>query len=290
LTSGMSSRGGTTRRAVVAALVTVVFASGCAPQPVQAPSAPVRNPQTFEPPPAVSQRPDLPEQPSARSEISQTFPEQVYQHAAAQGEPIFRVDPAKSTAVIEVRRAGSLARLGHDHVVASHDLRGYVDPAAGRADLYVRLDQLVVDEPALREEAGFDTDPSPDAIAGTRRNMLEHTLEADRYPFAMISVRKVDAAAYAKQGERSGGDRVPDDIDVTITLHGTTKTFRVPMRITGDSEVIDVAGQIAFKQSDFGIVPLSILGGAIAVQDDVRLRFRIQSHRFRPDRDPPLQP
>ena len=52
-----------------------------------------------------------------------------------------------SRIVIEVRRGGTLAQLGHDHVVVSHDVAGYVAPAEGRADLYVRLDRLVVDEP-----------------------------------------------------------------------------------------------------------------------------------------------
>jgi hypothetical protein len=32
---------------------------------------------------------------------------------------------------------------------------------------------------------------------------------------------------------------------------------------------------MSFNQSDFGITPLSILGGAIRVQDSVDLRFNI---------------
>src|SRR6266542_867810 len=75
------------------------------------------------------------------------FPEGYYLEALAQGKPVFRVDSRESLVVIEVRRSGSLARLGHDHVVASHDVRGFVAPNAKRADLYVRLDSLVVDEP-----------------------------------------------------------------------------------------------------------------------------------------------
>ena len=140
-------------------------------------------------------------------------PEQAYVRDAAAGRPVFRVDPASSIIVVEVRRAGSLARLGHDHVVASHDVRGYVEPDAGRADLYVALDRLAVDEPALRKHAGFDTEPTAEAIAGTRRNMLEKTLETDRYPYASIAVHRSAGATAA---------------DVSIALHGTTRTMRVP--------------------------------------------------------------
>src|SRR5512140_1944489 len=71
------------------------------------------------------------------------FPAQNYRAAVARGEAVFRIDPAASQIVIEVRRAGSLARLGHDHVVASHDVHGYVAPQARTADLYVPLGLLV---------------------------------------------------------------------------------------------------------------------------------------------------
>jgi hypothetical protein len=200
------------------------------------------------------------------------FPEQTYQRAAAQGRPVFRIDPTSSLVAVEVRRAGSLARLGHDHVVASHDVQGYVEPDDGRADLYVPLDRLAVDEPDLRKEAGFDTEPTAEAIAGTRRNMLEKTLEADRFPFVSISVRGVDLGRAAARTAK-----LDSDVDVTITLHGVTRQERIPLQIEAGAEGIQVTGRVTLKQSDFGIVPLSILSGAIQVQDSVDLRFRIRT-------------
>jgi len=193
------------------------------------------------------------------------FPEQAYLRAAAEGRSVFRVDPASSIIVVEVRRAGSLARLGHDHVVASHDVRGYVEPDVGRADLYVALDRLVVDELELRRQARFDTEPTADAIAGTRRNMLEKTLEADRYPYASIAVRRAAGAAVA---------------DVSIALHGTTRTMHVPLAVTESPEAIAVNGELALRQTDFGITPLSVVGGAIQVQDEVKLRFDVRARRM----------
>src|SRR6266567_9020048 len=122
------------------------------------------------------------------------FPEGYYLEALAQGKPVFRVDSRESLVVIEVRRSGSLARLGHDHVVASHELVGYVAPGEGRADLVAALERLAVDEAALRAEAGFDTQPTQLDIDGTRANMLVRVLEADRFPFALIRVSGVDAS------------------------------------------------------------------------------------------------
>src|SRR6266702_2703194 len=102
------------------------------------------------------------------------FPEAYYLEAATRGKPVFRVDSRESLVVIEVRRGGSLARLGHDHVVASHEVGGYVAPDEGRADLYVQLERLEVDEAALRAEAGFDSQPTESDIEGSRDERCDH--------------------------------------------------------------------------------------------------------------------
>jgi len=196
------------------------------------------------------------------------FPEGDYQQAAKQGKPVYRIDSRESIVVIEVRRGGSLARLGHDHVVASHDVTGYVAPGEGRADLYVAIAKLVVDEADLRKEAGFDTQPSDSDIEGTRSNMLAHVLDAEKHPFALIAVKGADARA-AEQ-----------TLDVSITLNGQTRSFKVPAELESDDRTITVSGKLAFNQSDFGITPYALLGGAIAVKDGLALRFRIRAKRM----------
>jgi polyisoprenoid-binding protein YceI len=196
------------------------------------------------------------------------FPESFYQQALKAGKPVYRVDSAASLVAIEVRRGGSLARLGHDHVVASHDVTGYLAPGEGRADLYVALARLAVDEPGLRKEAGFDTQPTESDIEGTRSNMLNHVLEAEKFPYAVIAVKDADA----KQRQAT--------IAVAITLHGTTRSFRVPAEIEADDKAIAVSGKLDFKQTDFGITPYALLGGAIAVKDGLALRFSIRAKRM----------
>ncbi len=195
------------------------------------------------------------------------FPEGYYLEALAQGKPVFRVDSRESLVVIEVRRGGSLARLGHDHVVASHEVGGYVAPDEGRADLYVQLERLEVDEAALRAEAGFDTQPTESDIEGTRANMLVRVLEADRFPFALIRVSGVDAS------------RREAAMSVAITLHGVTRALQAPATIDADADLIGVSGRLSCDQTDFGITPYSVLGGAIAVRNGVDLRFRVRARR-----------
>lgn len=209
--------------------------------------------------------PQVREAPPARNAPAE-FPRAFYEQAAAQGKTVLRVDPGSSLAVLVVRRGGSLARFGHDHVVASHGLQGYVAPDAGRADLYIALDDLKVDEPALRAEAGLDTQPSDADIAGTRTNMQEKVLETARFPFALIQATRAD-----------GGK-----LKVEITLHGIRRAFEIPARLEKQGDEITAQGRFAFNQSDFGITPFSILGGAVQVQDRLELRFRVRARKGGP--------
>jgi polyisoprenoid-binding protein YceI len=192
------------------------------------------------------------------------FPEQVYRQAVGAGQAVYRIDAKSSIATFEVHRGGALARLGHDHVIASHDIAGYIEPATKRADLYVPLSSLTVDEPNLRAEAHFDTQPSAEDIAGTGRNMRLRVLDVARYPFASIAIR-------------SAGDSF---IDADITLHGVTHGVHLPVRVAAGPNSLDVSGEFVIRQTDFGIAPLSVLGGAVRVEDAVPIRFTLHARRL----------
>lgn len=183
-----------------------------------------------------------------------------YQKAALAGQKVYRIDAAQSLITVTVRRGGALARLGHDHVVASRTLEGFVAPDAGRADFHFRLDQMTVDEPALRSAAGLDTQPSADAIAGTRTNMLTRVLEAERYPLVLLHVERSDAGGTLRLG---------------VTLHGVTRSFDVPVKIERTTNTLAASGMLRLLQTEFGITPMSIMGGAMTVQDPMELQFRI---------------
>ena len=207
----------------------------------------------------------------APAEAPKEFPEQHYREALAAGKLVYRVDPKASLVVIEVRRAGKFANLGHDHVVASRDVRGWIAPDEGRADLWVPLETLGVDEAGLREEAGFTTQPTESDIEGTRANMRDKVLEVEKFSFALVRVAGVDAAADAPT------------LKVELTLHGTTRNFDVPAKLDTSLDRMLVTGRLSFDQSAFGITPYSVLGGAVAVRDRVDLRFAVRARRVGAD-------
>jgi hypothetical protein len=186
-----------------------------------------------------------------------------YEELARRGRPVLAVDSARSLVTIEVRRGGRLAQFGHDHVVASHALRGYVAPLDGRADLSIPLRELVVDEAPLRQAAGFDTQPTPEDIEGTRANMMNKVLHVDQHPFAFVALTGVRDV------------RGPAVLAPSITLNGVTRPTRADVAVETTPDGMRITGRATVLQTDFGLVPFSILGGALEVQDALTIRFEI---------------
>jgi len=190
-----------------------------------------------------------------------------YRAALARGEAVYRIDPAQSLIVIRAYRGGSLARFGHDHVIASRDAHGFAllarHPAASRADIYVPLDSLSVDEPALRAEAGLDTTPSASAIEGTRQNMLEKVLQVDRFPYVVLRI------------DGLGGELPQVKLAAKFTLHGVTRRLGIPAKIELDGPNLRVSGELFLRHTDYDLTPFSVLGGALRVENRLDLRFRL---------------
>ena len=190
-----------------------------------------------------------------------------YDAIARSGKPVFVVDVARSSVILEVRRAGALANLGHDHIVASHDVRGFVAPSEGSADLAIAVATLDVDEPALRSAAGFDTQPSEADVAGTRHNLTTRVLHADEHPLVLVRLTGVRADAGAQM------------LHPTLTVNGVEGVSDAPANIAVGADEIRVNGETVILQTVFGIRPFSILGGALEVADAVTIRFAIVARR-----------
>lgn len=178
--------------------------------------------------------------------------------------------PGESQVRVLVYRAGALSGLGHNHVVSSERIRGRIrlarDVTSAHFGLTVPLESFRVDLPAERAAAGaeFASEPDAQAIRGTRANMLgPKVLDAGRFPWLTV------------EGEvRHGPDWLPT-VRATIRLHGNAHTLEVPVALQRSADRLLVTGHFTLRQSDFGIQPLSILGGAIQVRDEFRVLFRI---------------
>jgi polyisoprenoid-binding protein YceI len=57
-----------------------------------------------------------------------------------------------------------------------------------------------------------------------------------------------------------------------LTLRGQTRTVVVEVREDGEHYV----GTSSFKQTEFGIEPVKVAGGAVRVKDEIRIEFNIR--------------
>jgi hypothetical protein len=199
------------------------------------------------------------------------LPERTYQQAARKGGAVYRVDQQRSRVFLRTGRDGPMKAAGHDHVIASADVDGLVlfsnDPQQSRADLRLPLQQLIVDDPANRERFGLEPELPESAVAGTTRNMQDKVLESSLFPWAKASVRVLsmqDAQA---------------DLDVSVTVHGTTFDYRVPAVLEIDSETLGISGSMTMSHADFGLTPFSAAGGLLRVAEDIEVVFDLVAIR-----------
>jgi hypothetical protein len=180
------------------------------------------------------------------------------------------VVPEESLLQVFVYRGGAMARLGHNHVIASHQLAGSVyvtsEATQTRFDISFPVNELTVDEPALREQAGPDFAPTVPQSArdGTHGNLVsEALLDSAHYP--AIRLRATDVI------EAAGGY----DMGVEIAIKDQVRTVRVPVAVERQGGSLVASGEFPLKQSELGLKPFSAAMGALVVVDGVVVRFRV---------------
>lgn len=202
------------------------------------------------------------------------FPADVYLGAAHRGQRVYRVDASRSRVVVRVYRGGRFASLGHDHVVASHQVQGLLlwgkDWQSRRADLFVPLASLTVDEAALRQEYALTTQPSERDVVGTRDNMLNKTLRVSANPFVGLHMRALSEVLPVMP------------VQVDISLNGIVRNKWLDVQVEQQPGEMWFSGAFSLTQTEFGLEPYSLLGGLLRVEDQVDLSFRLVAVQFTP--------
>ena len=65
---------------------------------------------------------------------------------------------------------------------------------------------------------------------------------------------------------------------IQVEVRGAAHILVVPVRYDHGTASVTASGDIALKQSELGLTPFSALLGALQVQDEMRVRFRIVAH------------
>jgi hypothetical protein len=237
---------------------------------------------------AFQARHAAPKSPGASQELQAPSP-------IDQGAPgtTYRVDETQSELRILVYRAGPLARLGHNHVVVNRRLRGAVNVAgaAGAASFWLSVPSSAfdVDDARARAEEGADFAAAvpDDAKSGTLQNMLSAAV-LDAAEFPAITVRSVAVAspqaadAPGASGSigatgATGAEQATRTMvaSVTIGVAGHESTIDVPFALQMESGRLLATGTLELRQSALGLTPYSLMLGALQVQDQITVKFKI---------------
>lgn len=198
-------------------------------------------------------------------------------HAVAQSgaERVYAIDPAASNLHWLTYKAGSLQRLGHNHVISVGRPDGTVtvntaDLAKSRFEITIPVEGLVIDNPDLRKALGpdFESVPSADDVAGTRKNMLgDKLLQAEKFP----SIHVRGTGPFGAAGSQT--------FKITVDLVGKSVDLTVPTEVTVDDSGVTAHGTFDLTHSELGLQPFSVMLGAIQVADKMTFSYDIKTQK-----------
>ena len=194
--------------------------------------------------------------------------------AVGQDAAVYDVDSDASRADILVFKGGKLARFGHDHVISTTTINGSVTVASSfsdsTAELTVPLDTLEVDREELKKKYGIDSRLSRSAKMGTRENMLDKVLQATDWPQVSISISVIETN--------------PENpvLNISFNMHGVKQEFKLPASLQMSDDQLHVQGAFGLKKTDYGIKPFSRMGGALRVEDGLKIHFDLLANRRYP--------
>ena len=163
-----------------------------------------------------------------------------------------QIDPQQSVVTIRVLKTGFLKGLGDNH-----DIRGTVKEGsindANPAEVHI-----VVDAQALRV---LDPGTAEKDRAQIQTRMLgPEVLDVNRFPEIRFDS---DSAEHSESGAWNVRGR--------LTLHGQSRALVATVK----ADQGHYKGSFALRQTDFGITPVSVAGGAVKVKDELRIDFDI---------------
>jgi hypothetical protein len=168
---------------------------------------------------------------------------------AAQSRPI---DAQRSTLTVYAYKSGLFSAFADDHVIRAPIAGGSISEEGTPAvQINVRSADLVALDPNL----------SASKRAEVQARMVgPEVLDVSRYPDIAFASTSVEAAGPNRWAVRG-----------TLTIHGTSRPVTAAVTRQDDH----YRGSFALKQSDFGIKPISIVGGTVKVKDELKIEFDV---------------
>jgi polyisoprenoid-binding protein YceI len=186
---------------------------------------------------------------------------------AGVGPMVLAIDAADSRVTILVGKTGLLSFAGHAHEVVAPAVGGRVtfDPT----DLQGASVSLDFDASALRVTG---KDESAADVPQVQSAMLsDQVLDVARFPRIAFKSRRIVVSARTATSATL-------QIEGDMTLHGTTRPMTIRAAATLDPDGrVTARGSFTLKQTEFGMVPVTAVGGTVRVKDDLDIQFVLKA-------------
>jgi polyisoprenoid-binding protein YceI len=175
---------------------------------------------------------------------------------------VFKIDPAVSRFTVQAFATGLLSTFGHNPTFAIREYTSeihFVPETFEKA--YVRV-AVQTNHMDLLDDIKRDDRKKLEKL------MYGEVLDVERFPAAvfeskMIAVDKLDHDLLLVHAV---GD---------LTLHGLTQAFSFDARVAVVGSIFRISGEFSFRQSDFGIQPISFAAGALRLKDELKFRMEL---------------
>lgn len=174
----------------------------------------------------------------------------------------YRLDPRQSRFTVQAFATGMLSVFAHSPTFAVQDFTGSVvfddDTIKGmRLEIVVHAGELhLVDKVSLADRGEIES------------RMRGEVLETAAYPQITLQagVASVETITRGRYQVRLHG---------SLALHGVTHDFQVDAELQILDDGIRLRGEFPLRLSDYRIKPVTALGGAIKLKDELKLSFDI---------------
>ena len=183
----------------------------------------------------------------------------------------YAVRPEKSKLQITVYKEGVFKAFGHNHSISANNISGRVlfDQtmlAASSVGLTVRTASLTVIDPG---ESDLDRRQVQSTMVG------KEVLDAQQYPEIRFTSTRV-------MSEKKPDEGWEITVEGRLTLHGVEKSISLPLHLNAKDAELRASGETSLLQTDFGIAPIKVGGGAVKVKNLVRIRFDVEADALGP--------
>lgn len=174
----------------------------------------------------------------------------------------FVVDAQASRFTVQAFATGILSAMGHNPTIGIRKFTGEVafSPEAQEA----RGFRLSIDAASLSVQ---------DDIGDKDRREIENimkdqVLEIGKYPeilfeASVVSITRVADSLYSAV------------LNGNLSFHGASNNKVVTARIAQFGEMLRASGSFTLKQSDYGIKPVVVAGGALKLKDELKFSFEM---------------